>query len=93
MPIGCIIGFLLIAQGETTEGGGLTVTEMSKKGEFALSTGSRYMNYLNKKDRRGNPGLELITDPRDPMDDRRKVLKLSSQGRRVVSQITHTIGS
>lgn len=90
MPVGAIIGFLLIAQGETADGG-INVTEMAHKGDFALSTASRHMNYLNKKDRRGNAGHELITDPRDPMDDRRKILKLTGQGRRVISQLTSTI--
>lgn len=51
------------------------------------------MSYLNKKDHRGHPDKELITDPRDPTDDRRKVLKLTGLSRRLVAQIAHTIGS
>lgn len=90
MPIGAAVAFLLVAQGETKDSG-ISVTDIAKLGEFALSTASRYMNYLNLKDRRGNAGLELIDDPRDPEDDRRKVLKLTAQGRRVVSQLTNII--
>lgn len=90
MPIGAAVSFMLVAQGETKDSG-ISVTEMAKLGDFALSTASRYMNYLNLKDRRGNAGLELIDDPRDPEDDRRKVLILSAKGRRVVSQLTNII--
>lgn len=87
MPMGEAVSLLLIAQGETKEGGGLTVTELKDRGEFALSSASRYMKALAKKDRHGRPGQELVTDPRDPFDERRKVLCLTPKGRRLVEQI------
>lgn len=93
MPIGQAFSLLLIAQGETEEGGGLTVTDLSRQGQFALSSSSRYVQCLGgRKDRHGRPGQELVSDPRDPADDRRKVLRLTPKGNRIISRIHHTLG-
>lgn len=87
MPIGEAVSFLLIANGETRDGGGLTVTELGRQGGFALATASRYMKSLALKNRRGEPGHEVVTDERDPTDDRRKVLRISTKGQRVLTRI------
>lgn len=92
MPMGQAVSLLLIASGETREGGGLTVTDLSEKGDFALSSASRYMKALGKKDRHGRAGEEVVSDARDPMDERRKVLRLTPKGRRVVDKIQQLIG-
>jgi len=87
MPMGEAVSFLLIANGETREGGGLTVTELGKLGDFSLAAASRYMRSLSTKNRQGELGHEVVTDHRDPLDDRRKVLRLSDKGREVVGRI------
>ena len=92
MPMGEAVSLLLIAQGETKEGGGLTVTDLRDRGEFALSSASRYMRALAKKDRHGRPGQELVADSRDPLDERKKVLRLTPKGRRVIEQINTIVG-
>lgn len=92
MSIGEAVAFLLVALGETGGEGGLTVTEIGQQGGFSLASASRYIQSLNKKNRHGRDGHELVTDPRDPMDDRRKVLRLTPKGRRILSQIDAVIG-
>ena len=92
MPMGQAVSFLLIAGGETKEGGGITITELSERGEFALSSSSRYVKALGTKDRRGEPGQEVVSAPRDPLDERRKVLRLTPKGRRVLEKIEQLIG-
>ena len=92
MPIGEAVSFLLIVLGETKDGGGLTVTEVGQQGGFSLASASRHMKSLNKTDRYGKPGHELVIDPRDPNDDRRKVLKLTHKGRTILNQIETAIG-
>lgn len=93
MPIGEAVAFLLIALGETKDGGGLTVTEVGQQGGFSLASASRHMKSLNKIDRYGKAGHELVIDPRDPKDDRRKVLKLTHKGRTILNQIEAAIGA
>ena len=87
MTMGEAVSLLFIAQGERKDGGGLTVTELSVKGDFALSSASRYMKSLGKKDRHGRPGEEVVSDARDPNDERRKILRLTTKGRRVLAQV------
>lgn len=92
MPMGEAISFLLIAQGETPDGGGLTVTELKDRGGFALASASRYMKSLGRKNRHGEPGHELVTDERDPVDERRKTLRISPKGTRVIAKIRNAQG-
>ena len=92
MPIGEAVSFLLIANGQTRDGGGLTVTELSRLGGFALATASRYMKSLSLKNRRGEPGHEIVTDARSPLDDRMKVLRISPKGQRVIHHIQQVLG-
>lgn len=91
MPMGTAVSFLMIANGETDEGG-LSVTELSKQGDFALSSASRYVQNLGEMDRHRRPGHDLVSDRVDPMERRRKVLKLTAKGKRVLNQIRNAIG-
>lgn len=91
MPMGTAVSFLMIAGGETPDGG-LSVTELSKQGGFALSSASRYVQALAEMDRHRRPGHDLVSDHIDPMERRRKVLKLTAKGKRIVSQIRNATG-
>lgn len=93
MPMGTAVSFLMIADGETADGGGLSVTELSNKGGFALSSASRYVQALAEMDRHRRPGHDLVSDHVDPMERRRKVLKLTPKGKRVLTQIRNVIGA
>ena len=93
MPMGQAVSLLLIAYGETKEGGGLTVTDLGEKGDFALSSASRYMKALGRKNRHGEPGADVVSDARDPLDERRKVLRLTPKGSRIIEKIQQLIGA
>lgn len=93
MPMGEAVSLLLIALGETKDGGGMTVTDLKNQGDFAMSSASRYMKSLGKKDRHGRAGAEMVSDARDPMDERRKVLRLTAKGRRAVEKIQQLTGA
>jgi DNA-binding MarR family transcriptional regulator len=86
MPMGAAVSLLMIANGETADSG-LSVTELSKLGDFALSSASRYVQALAEMDRHHRPGHDLVSDQIDPMERRRKVLKLTPKGKRVVNQL------
>lgn len=92
MPMGTAVSFLMIADGETPDGG-LSVTELSTRGGFALSSASRYVQALAEMDRHRRPGHDLVTDHVDPMERRRKVLKLTPKGKRILTQIRNVIGA
>lgn len=92
MPMGTAVSFLMIAEGETADGGGLSVTELSTQGGFALSSASRYVQALGKVDRHRRPGHDLVSDHIDPMERRRKILKLTPKGHRVLAQLRNATG-
>lgn len=92
MPIGEAVSFLSIALSETKEGG-MSVTELSKLGDFSLASASRHAQALGKFDRRRDPGLEWIEDSVDLMERRKKILKVTAQGRRIVAQLQAAIAS
>lgn len=92
MPVGEAMSFLLIAQGETKDGGGLTVTELTARGGFSLAAASRYMHSLGAENRKGDPGHQLVTSERDATDDRRKVLRVTPLGTRILRKLQAIIG-
>lgn len=91
MLMGEAVSFLMIAQGETPEGG-ISVTDLSNKGGFALSSASRYVQSLGKMDRHRRPGFEIVSDEVDPMERRKKILRCTPKGRRIVTQLRNAMG-
>ena len=91
MPIGEAVSLMLIAIGETKDGGGLSGVELETLGQFSRASASRYAKALSDKDRHGNPGLELATYERKPQDDRTKVLRLTPKGHMILSQISNIL--
>lgn len=91
MPMGEAVSLLLIALGESKDGGGLSVTNLARVGEFAMSSASRYQQNLGmKKDRHDRPGKKVVEVVRP--DERSKILRLSPKGKRTVEQITKLLG-
>jgi DNA-binding MarR family transcriptional regulator len=91
MPIGEAIAFLTIALGQDDKNDrALSVTEVHTRTGYSLSAASRYVQALGKLDRRLNPGLELVSDHTDPTERRRKVLRLTPKGERVLGRIAAT---
>jgi len=87
MPLGQAVSIMLIALGETSDGGGLSGTELEKQGQFSRASAGRYANALATVDRKGDPGLDLVSYARKPTDDRTKVLRLTKKGQLLMSQI------
>ncbi len=92
MPIGEAASLLLIALGETGDGGGLSVTDLHRKLPAALASASRYSNSLALTKRGKLPGRELVTNSRDPLNDARKILRLAPKGVLVLRQIGQILG-
>jgi hypothetical protein len=92
MPIGEAVGFLAIAMAETDDSG-LSVTELSQKCDFSLASASRHMQALGQLDRHRRPGLEWVKDETDLMERRKKILRVTPQGRRVVQQLKLAMGA
>lgn len=89
--VGEICAFLHIAIGEKPDSG-ISVTEVSNLLEAPLSTTSRYVQSLGDVDRNRNPGLKLISDQIDPMERRKKILRLTPSGKQVVAHINLILG-
>jgi DNA-binding MarR family transcriptional regulator len=87
MPIGEAVSFLFIALGETPTGGGISVTDVSKQGDFSLASASRHAQALGLMDRHQRPGLAWVSDAVDPMERRKKVLRLTDEGRLAVAEL------
>ena len=92
MPIGEAVSFIQVALGDTRDGG-ISITELAKAGGFALASASRYIQALGEFDRRRDPGLEWVSDNVDLMERRRKVLKVTPKGKRILSLLQHSIGA
>jgi len=90
MTIGECIALVEIAKG-MTDTGGMTVTELSKECGFPLSSTSRYTVKLAGKVKPEDTSSALISNHRDPMDDRRKELRLTPRGKLVLDQIIHLV--
>jgi DNA-binding MarR family transcriptional regulator len=91
MPMGEALAFLHIALGETADTA-LSIKELQDRATFPMSTASRYVHSLAEMDRHGRQGKEMITHPRDPLDDRRKVLRITAKGRRIANQLRTALG-
>lgn len=90
--MGEAVTFLLIAVRETRDTG-LSVTEVSKLGGFALSSASRYVQNLGVQDRHKRPGLELVSDNVDMMERRRKILRITAKGQATVEDVAAAANS
>ena len=89
MPIAEAMSFLLLA-GEDEN---VTLQHVADQLEFSLSTASRHVQALGKLDRNNLPGLELLIDPVDGSNRRRKIRLLTSKGRKVVAKLGEILKS
>ena len=89
--IGEAASLLTIALGQSSDGAGLGVTDLKNRLDIALATAGRYSNSLATFDRNKGPGTELISNHRHPTDDRRKVLRLTAQGVRLLGRIENIL--
>lgn len=88
MPVGAARCFLLVASEQ-----GMSVAELKERSGSAMSSVSRYHNYLGKADRRRGTGKGLIVATASAVDSRRKSLRLTPKGRLLMGQIHSIITS
>jgi DNA-binding MarR family transcriptional regulator len=67
---------------------GMSLSDIAKKAGIGLATASRYIGALGKINRKREEGLQLLESFEDPMERRKKIIRLTSKGRAVVRRIT-----
>lgn len=77
MPLQQAHCFLLIAEAED----GLSLSELAKKANIGLATASRYVAALGKLNRHREEGLQIIEAFEDPMERRKKIIRLTRKGK------------
>jgi DNA-binding MarR family transcriptional regulator len=75
--------FLLAKAGET----GMSLTELSKAAEIAMATASRYIGNLGKINRFKEEGFNLVEAYEDPMERRKKIIRLTPKGRVLINRL------
>jgi DNA-binding MarR family transcriptional regulator len=84
MPLQQAKCLLIVAESEE----GMSLTEIANKAGISLATASRYISALGKMNRHRQEGLQLIESFEDPMERRKKVIRLTVRGSAVVRKIT-----
>jgi DNA-binding MarR family transcriptional regulator len=83
MPLQQLHCLLVIA--EAAEG--LSLTDLANKVGIGLATASRYVGALGKLNRRREEGLKLIESFEDPMERRKKIIRLTKKGMITVDKL------
>jgi hypothetical protein len=86
MPMGAARAFLLIAAEEN-----LSVADLQRQGDTALSSASRYHGYLGREDRHHRPGKGLVVALPSLEDSRKKALRLTPRGRLLASKVVDAV--
>lgn len=74
-PVALIAAFLLVSIEE-----GLSVLEYAERGKIPVSTMSRHLLDLGDRNRKGEPGMGLITSRANLLDNRRREYMLTAKG-------------
>ena len=77
MPLQQAHCFLIIAEAED----GLSLSDIAKKANIGLATASRYVAALGKLNRHREEGLQIIEAFEDPMERRKKIIRLTHKGK------------
>lgn len=76
MPIQQMMCLLVISQSEE----GMSLTDVAKRVNISMTTASRYIGSLGKLNRRREEGLNYIESYEDPMERRKKIIRLTKKG-------------
>lgn len=68
-------------------GEGLSLTELAQKVGIGLATASRYVAALGKQNRHREEGLLLVEAFEDPMERRKKIIRLTKKGRAAIEKL------
>ena len=83
MPLGQAKCLCVVAEEEE----GLSLSEIAKRAGIGLATASRHIGALGKINRKKEPGLLLIESFEDPMERRKKIIRLTKKGRIAINKI------
>lgn len=83
MPLQQLHCLLVIAQ----EPEGMSLTDIAQKVGIALATASRYIAALGKVNRHREEGLLLVESFEDPMERRKKIIRLTSKGKAAINKL------
>lgn len=83
MPVAQAMCLFVIAQAEE----GLSLTELSKKVGIGMATASRYVASLNNITRYKTEGLRLVESFENPLERRKKVIRLTTRGKIAIRKI------
>lgn len=86
MPLQIAYTFILCAIYE-----GESIGDIARRAGFATSTTSRHILDLGEYDRVKRPGYQLVETVIDPMELRRKTVRLTPKGRNLLNQIISTM--
>ena len=70
---------------------GISMPELEKKANVSQASCSRNVALLSEIHRLGKPGLGLIVATEDPIFRRRKVVRLTEKGQRVLASIVDIV--
>lgn len=82
MPIAQAYCLLLIALYE-----GLSLKDLAQRADIGMASASRYVSMFSSMTRPGEAGLGLVEAVEDPMERRKKIIKLTPKGRTAVTKI------
>ncbi len=71
----------------STEPEGTSLTNIANRVGITLATASRYVSALGKMDRHHREGLKLVESFEDPMERRKKIIRLTSKGRSFINRV------
>lgn len=83
MPLQQLHCLLVIAQADE----GLSLTEIAQKVGIGLATASRYVAALGKQNRHREEGLLLVESFEDPMERRKKIIRLTTKGKAALNKL------
>lgn len=83
MPLQQLHCLLVIAQSEE----GMSLTDISQKVGIGLATASRYVAALGKQNRHREEGLLLVESFEDPMERRKKIIRLTKKGKAAINKL------
>jgi DNA-binding MarR family transcriptional regulator len=89
MPLQQLHVLLLIAKA----GEGTSLTDLAKEAGIGLATASRYVSALGKQDRHRQEGLLLVESFEDPMERRKKIIRLTDKGRVALNKLIGDINA
>lgn len=83
MPLGQAKCLFIVSQVEE----GMSLSDVARKAGIGLATASRYIGALGKINRKKEDGLQLVESFEDPMERRKKIIRLTAKGKRVIKTI------